>query len=305
MDREYEKDVSFITSAGRTGTTFLGGKLSDIIEDCYSCHEPDDLTFSVSENISRVRKFGFFYMIAGRLIGKTGLRPIGTRFLRKELSVSHCCQLIYDMRNSYFNSIRSSLVIESNPQWHYLVNLIPLVWPKAKIAVIIRDPRTWVRSWINKGLRHTITDMVKYFPPGRLSPKSTNDDLWVNDWGQFDTFERLCWEWQSIYRRLSSHSEFNELCRIFSYEQLFGSGSAGEWSRLLEHLTRHGDKVYRYRIPEDFTGKRVHASEGRFPGWQEWSPGRARKLDRLCGDLMRRYGYGEEPLWQEKLALTG
>ncbi len=36
----------FITSAGRTGTQFLGYKMSHMIEDCTSIHEPDLLYIS-------------------------------------------------------------------------------------------------------------------------------------------------------------------------------------------------------------------------------------------------------------------
>ena len=43
MINAQETPAIFITSMGRTGTQFLGYKMSQMIDDCTSVHEPDVL----------------------------------------------------------------------------------------------------------------------------------------------------------------------------------------------------------------------------------------------------------------------
>lgn len=296
-----DNDIAFITSAGRTGTTFLGRKLSYAIDNCASVHEPDDLTMSIRENLIRVRTFGIWHMLLGRLSGQTGLRPIGTKYLMSKMDPETCCEKIGRTREDYFASLDYSLVIESNPQWQYLIDLIPKIWPEAKIVVIIRDPRTWIQSWINKGGRHTFTDMVRYFPPGRLSPGKIGDSRWKAEWKSLDTFGRLAWEWQNVNHRLSHHAETNDRCRIFRYEELFKQENVAEMEKLLQFLSCFGSRVHKFKIPADFTQNRHHSSTGSFPQWPEWHPTQARQVDIMCGNLMRKFGYGSEPLWKQML----
>lgn len=45
MESIFEKHCVFITSTGRTGTQFLAKSLNQMIEDCYSVHEPANVFF--------------------------------------------------------------------------------------------------------------------------------------------------------------------------------------------------------------------------------------------------------------------
>jgi hypothetical protein len=55
------------------------------------------------------------------------------------------------------------------------------------------------------------------------------------------------------------------------------------------------DALGRFRQPEN------RSAVIDFPAWREWSPMQCRLLNDLCGSHMRRYGYGYEPEWLEKL----
>lgn len=296
-----EKHLAFIISAGRTGTTFLGNKASEVIEDCHSTHEPDNLSVTASLSIQRVREFGLWHMIFGRMLGRTGPRAVGTRFLVGSATASSCQNDMERMRYDYFARQKHSLVIESNPQWHYAIDLMPHVWPNAKIAVIVRDPRTWIQSWIRKGRRHTKLDLARYFPPGRITPCRVRDYVSRKRWRKLDTFGKLAWEWQAVNRRLIRHAENNPLCRIFLYEDLFGNPASREMERLIRFLASHHDRQYRYAIPTEYTHERHHASTGHFPDWQSWHPNQAMLVDSLCGDIMKSLGYGFEDAWRDKL----
>lgn len=295
------KDLAFIVSAGRTGTTFLGNTASKVIEGCFSVHEPDNLSVNASLNIQRIREFGLWHMVFGRMLGLTGPRSVGTRYLLGSTTKAQARRQIEKMRSEYFARQDSPLIIESNPQWHYAIELIPGVWPDAKMAIITRDPRTWIQSWMQKGVRHTRIDLARYFPPGRVKPGVIGESGWAKRWHKLSTFGRLAWEWQNVNGRLMKHAEHNPLCRVFRYESLFGNQARTEMEELVEFLAHHKSRQYRYDIPDDFTRVRHHASSGQFPDWRNWPSDKARLVESLCGVLMGRLGYGNEPRWRQKL----
>lgn len=69
------KYFSFIIFAGRTDTRFLGKKLSEMVDSCFSVHEPDIFTPGKEYNtIKKIKTFGFYHLILGKMIGKTGIR---------------------------------------------------------------------------------------------------------------------------------------------------------------------------------------------------------------------------------------
>lgn len=71
------KYFSFIISAGRTGTRFMGKKLSEMIDRCFSVHEPDFFTPGSEYNtIKKIETFGLYHLILGKIIGKTGIRKL-------------------------------------------------------------------------------------------------------------------------------------------------------------------------------------------------------------------------------------
>ncbi len=296
-----DKDLVFIVSAGRTGTTFLGNMLSVAIENCHSEHEPDDLTFSLKKNIDRIRKYGSWYMVIGRLLGISGVRPLGQKYVSGRVSEEQCLSEIVDLRRRLHSRIKESLVVESNGQWNYLVGLIHKVWPKAKIIVIVRDPRTWVQSWMNRGIRYSPYDPVRFFPPGWLSPSKVGDLEWENAWSSFDTFGRLVWEWRNVNGRLLDYAESDARCHLFRYEDLFKANCGEAMRDLVEFAAIHGKRQYRFSIPEGFTSEKHHASSGDFPHWREWDMKRAQLLDRLCGQLMHRFHYGTESQWHKMI----
>lgn len=80
------KDLVFIASGGRTGTQFFGDMLKTVIDDCWSEHEPDMLLGLNWRTYDQIRRFGFWHMVPGRLLGMTGVRSLGHKLLTGELS---------------------------------------------------------------------------------------------------------------------------------------------------------------------------------------------------------------------------
>lgn len=305
MVSESNKDLVFIVSGGRTGTQFLGDKLSAAIDQSFSEHEPDLIDFRDPRALARVRNFGLWKAVVGKLVGQTGIRTIGTLLLKNKISRTTALERLSSARRSYHAKIRHPLIIESNYQWHLACNEIFDIWPAAKIAVIIRDPRSWIRSWMNKGTRWTLMDITRWLPPGRPTPASTHDDTWISEWENFDTFARLAWEWRFIYSRLDNLVRLNTNAEVFRFEDLFGADNDTFMKELIHFCARHRNKKYSFIYPEGFLSEKVNESGGSLEGWEAWSGDRCRLVDSLCGPLMQKYGYGSERTWLDRISNEG
>lgn len=297
----FAKDLVFVVSGGRTGTQFLGDRLSIAIQDSFSIHDPDILSIYVKRVAGRVRRFGLYNMTLGKITGHTGIRSIGYRLITGQIDLATALRRLEATRTGYHSSISEPLVIESNSQWLYACDELAKIWPHAKLIIVIRDPRTWIRSWLNKGIRWRAYDPVRLLPPGRLTPEKVGDFEWAGPWQSFDTLGRLAWEWRFVYSRLLDHETRNPNARIFKFEDLFGAQDKTAMHELVRFAATHDNRSYAHKVPEGFTATIHNASVGRARDWQEWSDVQARLVDRLCGSLMRRFGYGDEPEWKRKL----
>ncbi|MFO7904727.1 MAG: sulfotransferase [Pirellulaceae bacterium] len=298
---KYLKDLVFVVSGGRTGTQFLGDRLSTAITDSFSVHDPDILSAYISRITGRIRVFGLWNMTVGKAIGTSGVRSVGHRIITGEMDRQTGLARLYKLRAKYHESINESLIIESNSQWFYVCDELKEIWPHARVIIVVRDPRTWIRSWLNKGIRWRAFDPVRLLPPGRLTPRKTGDLELASRWRSFGTFERLAWEWSFVYGRLQAHVERNGNARIFRFEDLFGSATKDAMNELVAFAASHGGRGYDFEVPDDFTKTVCNASHGAAPNWNEWSPEQAWLVDALCGSLMVKYGYGQEPSWKKKV----
>lgn len=290
----------FITSGGRTGTQFMGDRLHLVIKDCYSVHEPDILYIGSGFTFERIRQFGIWHMVTGRILGLTGIRVIGQKVASRRGDRDKLLQKVHRQRQRYFNGIPSPLLVESNCQWWLLADELLELWPTAKLISIIRDPRDWIRSWRNKGIRYTRSDPVHYFWPGRLSPSKLGQSKWAEEWKSFGPFEKLAWEWNTIYSRLDESAVRHRNSRIFRFEDLFAE-TGDTMHELVSFAATHGEARYEVANLSDFGRTIKNASEKRTPDWRDWSPREAQFVNEMCGRLMTKYGYGVEPEWQAKL----
>ena len=295
------KDLVFIVSGGRTGTQFLGDRISMAIEDSFSVHDPDILSIYVRRVLERIRTFGLYNMTIGKTIGRTGVRSIGQRLISERIDRKTALNRLERLRQKFHASIDQPLVVESNSQWLYVCDELMSIWPHARIIVIVRDPRTWIRSWLNKGIRWRTYDPVRLLPPGRLTPAKIGDRAWADKWKSFGIVGRLAWEWRFVYSRLQEHAENNLNARIFRFEDLFHSEDETSMQELVKFAATHPDRKYYFNLPKEFTEKVQNASHGTAPDWRQWRPDQARLVDSLCGTLMTKFGYGHETSWKEKL----
>lgn len=292
------KDLVFIASGGRTGTTFFGDKLDSIIDDCWSEHTPDMWSGFSKRTLDRIARFGLWNIVIGRALGRTGLRALGQRRLTGKLTDAQCIEELHKLRNSYHASIDESLIIESYSRWWMLADLIPAVWPHAKLIGVIRDPRDWIISWQRHQPRRHTKSFIWWFPLGALTPKSINDETWANRWDELGQFGRLAWDWHLLYSCIDKAASENALAKVFRFEDIFSNENSNVRD-LVDFAAQHGERRYPVQSLDGFIDDVRNSSKGQKRHWRSWSSEEARLLDSLCGPLMQKYGYGTEPEWLE------
>lgn len=295
------KYIVFIVSAGRTGTMFFGERLSEIIRGAHSVHEPDVVEGFNKATLDHIKTFGWYHMVLGRLLGKTGIRNLSRKYLAGELARGDLIDSLHRQRDGYYRSIDSDLIVESYTQWFGVLPVLPEVFEYHKVVALVRDPRTWMTSLMDYGSRFGPRDLLTNLGFRHLDPKSFGDPQYIGSWANMSAFERNCWHWKTICSLLRSHVLASPNARMFRYEDLFLAESRLDHFRdMLEFMTLFPGRRFSYRLDAAILERQSNASKkGRFPDWRAWDKHRARYMHDMCGPLMAEFDYGTEPEWLE------
>ena len=91
---------------------------------------------------------------------------------------------------------------------------------------------------------------------------------------------------------------------MIKYENLFdNSRHIEEMTNLLEYLTCFPDGTkLNFKYNGELKGEKFHESrKNTFPKWPDWSQQNTNQFQEICGDIMQKLEYGQEPEWQKKL----
>jgi len=255
--------TAFILSSGRTGTKFLAEFLSANYPDILALHEP-------------APSYHLRMLSNARLAGSAS-----RRLLISALRAS---------RSGLARRRAGRVYIESNPFLFGFVEVFGEVFDDPLIFHIVRDPREFTRSAINHGsatgVKRLASSVVPYWFPN--VSKLLKIDTPLTPVGVF------AGQWRLVNEFLSGRGESLAGYHRFTFEDVFGADHAG-LRRMCETL----------ELPYPDAEARLSASEKVNAGklslmgqWPTWTAEQRQELDRVCGDLMRAYGYGDEPEWQ-------
>lgn len=255
------KDLVFIVSTSRTGTAFLGRYLSEIIDGAYSAHEPDVNYGWDARTLQSIKSFGVYHVVIGRALGLTGARVLARQYRTGKASHAALVERVRRSRERYHARIAEPLVIEANYQWALLLPVLRDAFPHAKIVLMTRDRDSWVRSWLRKGGRYDAADQVGREGKGRFSPVDLGDAQLGPRWSSMTVTEKLQWEWGYTTEKLTEFAAADRSSRLYTYEDLFLSEHRETvLSRMLDFITEHGGRRYRYHVAPHLLSRRVNAS---------------------------------------------
>ncbi|MFQ5716756.1 MAG: hypothetical protein ACE5GQ_06600 [Nitrospinales bacterium] len=302
----------FVTAVGRSATGFLAQLLSRTVDDCHGVHEPDVLYLYrilgvVKDDAhvwQKIRGFGLFNMTLGKLIPQRNTRGLSLAVQRGAIDQETAALNLYKIRRRYVLKLKESIYAECNPQLGGLLDIIPLVFPNSKTVYLIRDGRNWVRSFLNRApTLFGKKDILSCLPNARPRADLFPEDPFFRQWEKFSQFQCLCWLWHFRVEHALKAIDRNPHARVIKYEDLFeGPNTQETMEDMLKFLTAFPDG-FQAKFKYDnkaVSGQKIGESQYNIiPSWKSWTPERVKEFQDICGDLMTRLGYAQEPQWLE------
>lgn len=270
----------FVLSTGRTGTVYLADLMAQL-DGVVSVHEPKP---------SRV------------------LNAWTTAFLEGHVADDYMATALYTKRQKAMGRLQAQLYVESNNFIAGFAEALEQVFENPTIIHIVRDPRDFATSLTNRGdnvgIRRFFNEHVPYWA---YVPKGLRKrDL--------TPLTRPLYRWQAINSYLSAYGEGRPNYHYFKFEDIFDKKQPGELRRLLSAMGATKQQIDQL----DFAAQpRAHqprfslldrpassANASKYSDmapWREWNSSEAKTCQDICGQLMERYGYGDEPAWRRLL----
>ena len=260
-----------ILSTCRTGTVFFARALGDLYPEVAAYHE---------RGSSRLLQI-LTNACLGGLLPRALLVNAWRAFMEPEL-----------------RRCEHEFHVDANCFLYGAATLAPDVLPNVRVIHLIRDARTYLSSHWNHVFARPSSFAANYFVPlWQPSPFLTGEISWAKLPG-FSRFQRYAWLWDFKNRTIEAVQQAGRAYLQLRFEDLFVSATPEE---AFAQMTDFIGLPRRMDIRERFARALNQASRARFPEWIEWAPAQCRQMHELCGARMRRYGYGTEALWQEKL----
>ncbi len=300
-----EKTSIIITSLGRTGTTFMTALFRALAPGDTVLHEPgmiDRNTLFTKKTWQAIRLYGLAGAVLKKLIGRRDIEYISNLRLAKKITAEEAAARLVKVRNRFVNSLPGRLYVESSYHYYGLLDVLPLAFANCRAAYIIRDPRDWVRSWMNKKNFFDPRD-INVWLGNRPTPKMVNDRAHLAAWKKYDNFEKLAWSWNYINRYALDAVKQNPHVRLYRFEDIINSEQMPQTLvQMAEFLLNLPLTSSQKNLAEDMLKRRIHpAPFDVIPKWNDWGADRAKILNKHCGSLMQEQGYGREATWLDKI----
>jgi hypothetical protein len=303
MNSSIDSHPVFISSTGRTGTQFLADGLSSMIDDSTAYHEPGVLWITRPfDIIKKVMKFGPYHMSLGQLDINRSMYILSNQRAAGRVSDKEALSYLKKMRDSLITNENGKIYIESSGHLFGILDLIPQVYPNAKIIYIVRDPRSWIAS----ALRTVEYILYGPFDHG-LSVRAMDipEDPFSHYWPSMRKFEKYAWWYEFVNTFVLTRCEGLENFRVYRFEDLFNNENKDEYFvSMLKFASSFDDGFYKkYEYKSELLKKPKHSqkkNKNYFP-WRLWRFPRVQMLLKHCSIYMEKFGYGSEDLWQQKL----
>jgi len=253
--------VAWVLSTGRTGTMALARCLDAAFPHVLAVHEPHP---------------------------SRHLRIASNRYLCRRISAEDLIRLYTRARRRLFERADARVYIESNNFLHGFLDVADRIFHKPLILHVVRDPRTFIPSWINHGVLHGVKGLVGHWHPWWLLKPDHHPEGGGLKWRAMRPVARLAWFWTAVNRELDrGESLLGARYLRIRFEDLFFDDGA-TLARLLGWLELPPNpEVQRLMRAKKYNAGRRR----RRPPWNEWPEEDRRAVLDICGPLMEKYGY--------------
>ena len=253
--------IGFILSTSRTGTKALSeGLQGGYVE---SPHQPP---------YSRLLNILSNYYLHG-WVSRRSLEWLVCRTREKQIVNSNCPYYLQVFSLDYL----PAKIISEKFQNVYIIH-------------IVRDPRTFVRSYMNwTHTRFKSFVANKYVLGWHPSGFFTGEMSW-REWQQMDEFQRVCWHWKYKNTLVENLFDRYENYIRVRFEDIF----LAQTSETLKQILQFVGVPYNQRFETIVKKSKNVSSKRYFQHWDAWSAERRKQLLEICGEKMKSYGYEKE-----------
>ncbi|MEA3449815.1 MAG: hypothetical protein U9Q85_02455 [Patescibacteria group bacterium] len=301
------KPTIIISSMGRTGTNFFARYFRKIFSDSVSLHEPGSIVLNRKKiRFKKSLKYaGWRVSVINKFINTEDIKKLSKKRMEGKINKEETAEKIIKIRKNIINNIDKNIYIESNYQFQGVLDVLPLVFSNFQSLYIIRDPRDWVRSFINRrGLYHWSD--LHYILNNRINAYAVGEKT-KTEWKQMNQFEKLSWAWNFINGYALDSIKKTATCRLIKFEDIFvADNKTNNLLAITDSLRQENrnlkiNKNYK-KITKTILEKKINKSYySILPKWTAWENEQAKTLNKYCGKLMHKLGYGHEKEWQDLL----
>lgn len=294
----------FISSTGRTGTQFFAKYLHVMIANGVSLHEPGTPWISKPKRLlQQIRDYGLYHLTLGQGKNTHSMYKLSRDFMAQEVTGEQAKQNILAINGQVDRLVpQAQVVVYSSGHIYGLLGLLDEVYEDSRFVFIIRDPRDWIGSALNKTEYSLYGPIEWIFRKISLQPSCLKDDPYTHQWKGMSKFEKYCWYYQNLNENAIEEMAGKGNFRIFRYEDIFLSEEKStHFKAMLDFATAFDSGQWDCHFQGDLIDKKVDSKQSAAKGWLDWSPEQAKLMHQHCGPLMAAYGYGTEEAWLEKL----
>jgi hypothetical protein len=262
-----------VLSTGRTGTQALAHYFNTCYDHVTALHEPKP-----------TRHF----------------RMMSNRAMTGKLSRETAVRALVRSRRRLVEKITRPIYIESNWYLYGFLEALKDVFGWPKILHVVRDPRTFIPSYINYGTFSGLKKVAaEFLPYWYLKPEQYEKNP-AKRWNEMSEPERLAWHWHVVNREIDRGAQlYGEDYLRLKYEDLFPrekpvardeasvKALPPDLKRLLDWIGLPPNEKLLAAL-----GDKRNASGNRgFPKWQQWDEATRAAVLARCGEQMERYDY--------------
>jgi hypothetical protein len=272
----------FGVGAGRCGTMTLANLLNSE-PDCFCLHE------------GKIR--------VGMAVGEQYLPFLTLENYRAYLHPEEAEEILREKRRDMPGLLQKrQCAVLGDVAYNYapFIETIPNVFPAAKLVVLLRDGRDFVRSvytnerpdptpvgWLDGDV--TLTPVEKYVALGRLRPRPGSADAGL--WPKMSPVAKNAWLWSETYRLILDGLAGwdTDNVRILRFEVFFADLETN-YAQLRKWLGLSGPVAP--ETQEVLGAKKINSRHSRIlPHWTEWTEQTTQDFMAFAGETMQRTGY--------------